>query len=239
MLGALYVLVINAAKIPGLLFIIFHDAFTGTAAIGGIAGIAFKDVVIQGVRRACFSNEAGLGSAPMIHGAAKTKEPIREGAVAMIGPFIDTIVICTMTALVILITGAWTQDLNGITLAVFAFDSALEGFGKYFVSIGVFLFAFSTMISWSYYGEKCSEYLFGEKSILTFKAVFVTFTFIGAVWELGAVLDFSDAMAGLMAIPNLIGMTFLARKVVTASADYFSRMKSASISQGNKAMEHK
>ena len=239
MLGALYVLVINATKIPGLFFTILHDAFTGTAAIGGIVGIAFKDVVIQGVRRACFSNEAGLGSAPMVHGAAKTKEPIREGTVAMIGPFIDTIVICTMTALVILITEAWTQDLNGITLAVFAFDSALEGFGKYFVSIGVFLFAFSTMISWSYYGEKCSEYLFGEKSILTFKAVFVTFTFIGAVWELGAVLDFSDAMAGLMAIPNLIGMTFLARKVVTASADYFSRMKSASISQGNKAMEHK
>lgn len=222
-LGALYVLIINFEKIPEIFIMIFHDAFHGTAAIGGIAGIAFKEVVIQGVRRACFSNEAGLGSAPMAHAAARTNEPIREGAVAMIGPFIDTIVVCTMTALVILITNAWTQDLNGIQLAAFAFDSAVEGFGKYIVSLGVFLFAFSTMISWSYYGERCSEYLFGKSAIMKFKVIFVIFTFIGAVWKLGAVLDFSDAMAGLMAIPNLIGMMFLLPKVLKASKDYFSR----------------
>lgn len=224
-LGALYVLIINFERIPELFFMIFHDAFHGTAAIGGIAGIAFKEVVVQGVRRACFSNEAGMGSAPIAHAAAKTNEPIREGVVAMIGPFIDTIVVCTMTALVILITGAWTQDLNGIQLAAFAFDSAVEGFGKYIISIGVLLFAFSTMISWSYYGERCCEYLFGESSIMKFKVIFVVFTFIGAVWKLNAVLDFSDAMAGLMAIPNLIGIIFLLPKVLTASNDYFSRMK--------------
>lgn len=229
-LGALYVLIANITKIPELFLTILHDAFTGTAAIGGVAGIAFKEVVIQGVRRACFSNEAGLGSAPMAHAAARTNEPIREGVVAMIGPFIDTIVVCTMTAFVILITGAWKQDLNGIQLAAFAFDSAVGGFGKYFVSTGVFLFAFSTMISWSYYGERCSEYLFGEGAIMKFKVVFVVFTFIGAVWKLGAVLDFSDAMAGLMAIPNLIGMFFLVRKVLSASSDYFSRMKSSPFS---------
>lgn len=227
LLGALYVLAINITEIPGLFYTILHDAFTGTAAIGGIAGIAFKEVVIQGVRRACFSNEAGLGSAPIVHAAARTNEPIREGTVAMIGPFIDTIVVCSITAFVILITGAWTQDLNGIQLASFAFDSAVDGFGKYFITFGVSLFAFSTMISWSYYGEKCSEYLFGEGAILKFKVVFVVFTFIGAVWKLGAVLDFSDAMAGLMAIPNLIAMVMLVRKVLSASEDYFSRMKSA------------
>ena len=221
--GALYVLIINLEQIPGLLFTIFHDAFHGTAAIGGVAGIAFKEVVIQGVRRACFSNEAGLGSAPMAHAAARTNEPIREGAVAMMGPFIDTIVVCTMTALVILITGTWTQDLNGISLASFAFDSAVEGFGKYIVSLGVFLFAFSTLISWSYYGDRCSEYLFGESAIMKFKVVFVGFVFTGAVWKLSAVLDFSDAMAGLMAIPNLIGMILLLPKVLKASKEYFSR----------------
>lgn len=161
----------------------------------------------------------------MVHAAARTNEPIREGTVAMIGPFIDTIVVCTMTAFVILITGVWTQDLNGIQLASFAFDSAVDGFGKYFISLGVSLFAFSTMISWSYYGEKCCEYLFGAGAVLKFKVVFVVFTFIGAVWKLGVVLDFSDAMAGLMVIPNLIGMVMLVRKVLSASEDYFSRMK--------------
>jgi len=206
--------------------LIFHDAFTGTAAVGGFAGVAFKEVVVQGVRRAVFSNEAGLGSAPMAHSAAKAEEPVREGVVAMIGPFIDTIVICSMTAFVILLSGQWMSgDTNGINLTVAAFNDGMPGFGRYFVAIAVFLFAYSTAISWSYYGEKCTEYIFGSRAIMAYKIVFVICIFIGAIVSLQPVLDFSDTMLALMAIPNLIGTLALTPRVVRDAQSYFRRLR--------------
>jgi len=225
-IGAMYIILTHLGAVPELLAGIVRSAFTGTAAVGGFVGVTFRTVMIQGVRRAVFSNEAGLGSAPIAHSAAKTDEPIREGIVAMLGPFIDTIVICTMTALVILLSGLWTTgQTDGIQLTVAAFESSMHGFGRLFVTSAVFLFAFSTAISWSYYGEKCMEYLFGPKAVLPYKAVFVVAVFIGAIWSLGPVIDFSDTMLALMAIPNLIGTIALSPKVAKAAKDYVGKLK--------------
>ena len=223
--GAIVVLVSHFSEIPALLGMIFTDAFTGTAVIGGFGGAIFKEVLVQGVRRACFSNEAGLGSAAIAHSAASTNEPIREGLVASLGPFIDTVVICTMTALVILISGQWTGDLNGVSLTAAAFDSAIPGFGQYFVPIAVLLFAYSTLVSWSYYGERAVDYLMGEKAIFYYKMIFCLSAVIGAVWKNQAVLEFSDITLGLMVIPNIIALLVLFPKVRTASKDYFARLK--------------
>ena len=224
-LGALVVIVVNIAEVPAAFYQIFHDAFNGTAATGAFAGIAVRTVLVQGVRRACFSNEAGLGSAPIAHSAASTSEPIREGVVALLGPFIDTVVICTMTALVILLSGAWTQSANGVDLTAIAFDDAIPGFGGYFVPIAVMLFAYSTLISWSYYGERAADFLWGEKGILPYKITFCCLAFVGAIWHLGPVLDFSDIMLGLMTIPNLIAIILLMPRVKEASAKYFNKLK--------------
>ncbi len=223
--GALVVLLAHISDLPALIAMIFTDAFTGTAAIGGFAGAAVKVVLIQGVRRACFSNEAGLGSAAIAHSAAMTNEPIREGIVASLGPFIDTVVICTMTALVILISGAWQGDLSGVALTASAFDSAIPGFGQYFVPVAVFFFAYSTLISWSYYGERAVDYLFGDKGIKPYKVIFCLVVVIGAVWKSDAVLNFSDITMGLMVIPNMIALLFLFPKVREASKSYFTRVK--------------
>ena len=225
-LGALFVIFSNISEVPGLLWTIVHDAFNGTAAEGAFAGIAVRQVLVQGVRRACFSNEAGLGSAPIAHSAATTKEPVREGAVALLEPFIDTVVICTMTALVILLSGAWTQDANGVELTALAFDSAMPGFGRYFVPIAVTMFAYSTLLSWSYYGERAVDYLIGEKGILAYKIVFCVVAVAGAMWTIGPVLNFSDLMLGLMVIPNLIAVLLLLPKLRKESTSYFSKLRS-------------
>ncbi|MFQ5806178.1 MAG: alanine/glycine:cation symporter family protein [Phycisphaerae bacterium] len=331
-LGALYVIVTNAVDIPYYLGLIFKDAFTPAAEAGGFAGatvwIAFK----QGLRRACFSNEAGEGSAAMAHAAARTEEPIREGVVAGIGPFVDTIIICTMSAMVLLMSGAWNRppvgtvasisanavvvqcggelpqamdalyvdrvqpgeerkltiyvergdsdkldtldveisdlqqdetwqgwaslqtvalDLTkvaeddrdkianisegqpvhlamaGADLTAFAFDTTIFGFGKYIVTLGVCLFAFSTMISWSYYGEKGAEYLLGPQAILPYKFVFVIFVFLGMVLQkFSTVYDFSDATTGLMVLCNLPAVLILSPAVIRAAKNYFSRLDS-------------
>ena len=222
--GALLVIGMNLSLIPELLVTIVTDAFTGTAAAGGFAGIAFREVLVQGVRRACFSNEAGLGSAPIAHSAAATKEPIREGVVALLEPFIDTVVICSMTALVILISGTWTQDLNGVELTAAAFDSAIPGFGKFFVPVAVCLFAYSTLLSWSYYGERAIDFLWGEKGIIGYKIVFCIFAVLGALWEVLPILAFSDIMLGLMVVPNLIAVLFLLPKLRTEARAYFAKL---------------
>ena len=224
--GGLLVILSNLGSIPSLMAQIFEGAFYGTAAMGGFAGVAIKTVLIQGVRRACFSNEAGLGSSPIAHSAASTKEPIREGSVALLEPLIDTMVICTMTALVILISGIPYWEMNGVELTAAAFDSSIPGFGTYFVPLAVFLFAYSTLLSWSYYGQQAFFFLFGEKGILVYKLTFCTLIIVGAMWKLGPVLDFSDIMLGLMAIPNLLAVLLLLPKIRSASRDYFQRMKS-------------
>ncbi|RME15008.1 MAG: alanine:cation symporter family protein, partial [Bdellovibrio sp.] len=225
-LGSLLVIFLNYEKIPQLFVDIFTQAFSGTAAFGGFSGIAVKQVIIQGVRRACFSNEAGLGSAPIAHAAASTKEPIREGVVALLEPFIDTVVICTMTALVILIAGPWTQ-LRGVELTAAAFDSSLPGFGTFFVSLAVLLFAYSTLLSWSYYGEQAVRYLWPhkEKHLLVYKLLFCVLAFVGAIWKLGPVLSFSDIMLGIMVVPNLFSVLMLLPRLRKESQRYFLKLK--------------
>lgn len=233
-LGALIVITLNYDQVGALLYSIFHDAFNGTAIAGGAAGgtikIALDQVIRQGVRRACFSNEAGLGSAPIAHAAAATKEPIREGLVALLEPFIDTVVICTMTALVILISGVWiTTDLNGVELTAAAFDSIIPGFGTYFIPFAVLLFGYSTLLSWSYYGETMVDFVSKPEktktNVFTYKVMFCIIGFMGAIWKIGPVLDFSDMMLGLMVIPNLTAVWLLFPKLRSATQDYFHRLE--------------
>lgn len=228
-LACLYVILAHVAEIPGLVGMIFTEAFNPQAFGGGLVG-----VLVIGVQRAAFSNEAGVGSAAIVHSAAKTEEPIREGAVALLEPFIDTIVVCSMTALVILITGAWNnsdwiidQGLAGTQLTSEAFESVLPWF-PYILTLAVVLFAFSTMISWSYYGERCWESLFGGSaiSVYTYKAIFIVAVFVGAIVPLGAVLDFSDMMILCMAFPNVLGLILLSPKVRRDLLAYWQRYKS-------------
>ena len=228
-LACLYVILAHVAEIPALVGMIFTEAFNPQAFGGGLVG-----VLVIGVQRAAFSNEAGVGSAAIVHSAAKTEEPIREGAVALLEPFIDTIVVCSMTALVILITGAWNnsdwiidQGLAGTQLTSEAFESVLPWF-PYILTLAVVLFAFSTMISWSYYGERCWESLFGGSaiSVYTYKAIFIAAVFVGAIVPLGAVLDFSDMMILCMAFPNVLGLILLSPKVRRDLQAYWQRYKS-------------
>ncbi len=247
MLGAALVIAMNLPLVPELLLRIVTEAFTGTAAAGGFAGIAISQVLIQGVRRAAFSNEAGLGSAPIAHAAAATDEPVREGVVALLEPFIDTVIICTMTALVILITGAWAVGPEvakpGVELTAYAFNQVIPGFGTWFVPIAVAMFAYSTLISWSYYGERAVDYIFREKSkgaILAYKAVFCVLAFVGAMWTYGPVLNFSDIMLGLMVVPNLLAVWMLFPQLRHDTINYFARLDRGEFDQDARlAAEHR
>jgi AGCS family alanine or glycine:cation symporter len=229
--GALWVIVINFEMIPAAFAMIFSDAFTGSAATGGFAGAALAQAIRFGVARGVFSNEAGLGSAPIAHGAAQTKEPVREGLVAMLGPFIDTIVICTMTAMVILTTKAFTltgtdgNALTGAVLTAKAFNMGLPGPGDYIVSIGIIFFAFSTAISWSYYGDRCVDYLFGEKMVMPYRVIYCILLPVGAAVELTTVWTISDIFNALMAWPNLVGLILLSPVVIKTTKEYFSDPK--------------
>ena len=182
--------------------------------------------LIQGFRRAAFSNEAGIGSASIAHSAARTEEPVREGVVALLEPFIDTIVVCTMTGLVVVVTGAYTDPAagTGIQMTSFAFASVLPWF-PVVLSVTAVLFAFSTMISWSYYGEQCWAQLFGLRSIIVFKALFVLCTWLGAIFQAQAVLDFGDLMVLGMAFPNITGVLLLSGKIRTDLEMYMERLR--------------
>ncbi|MAA78193.1 MAG: hypothetical protein CL916_02955 [Deltaproteobacteria bacterium] len=220
-LASLYILLVHAADIPAAFGTMFSHAFGAEAAYGGLIG-----ALIQGFRRAAFSNEAGVGSASIAHSAAATNEPVREGIVALLEPFIDTIVICTMTGLVVVITGVYDHpDLAGVELTSLAFGSVLSWF-PILLSVAVFFFAFSTMISWSYYGERCATFLFGPAASLPYKILFLLCVVIGAVIKLGNVLDFSDLMVLGMAFPNILGLFILSGSVRTRLDDYWSRLQS-------------
>ncbi|MBN3582192.1 alanine:cation symporter family protein [Algoriphagus aestuarii] len=211
-------------EVPAMLWMIIEDAFTGEAIAGGAVGA----VIITGARRAAFSNEAGIGTAPMVHGASKNNEPIREGLIAMLGPFIDTIVVCTLTALVIMLTGVWqTTESDGVKLTLNAFEMALPGFGKYLLMIAVLVFALSTMFTYSYYGHKCFNYLFGAKRADYYNYFYLGTIVMGAVASLEVVISLVDGMYAIMAIPTMISTIYLAPKVKEASKDYFKRMKNA------------
>ena len=225
--AALVVIFSNFGQIGTVFALIFDGAFNSDAALGGVIG-----VLIQGFRRAAFSNEAGVGSASIAHAAAKTSEPISEGIVSLLEPLIDTVVICTMTALVIIITGHHvdTGGLGGVQLTSSAFGSVISWF-PYLLVVAIFLFAFSTMVSWSYYGLKSWEYLFGKSkfSEYSYKIIFLIFIVIGSSVSLGAVLDFSDMMILAMAFPNILGLLFLSKEVSSDLDSYFARLKSGEI----------
>ncbi|MEO0536966.1 MAG: alanine/glycine:cation symporter family protein [Cyanobacteria bacterium P01_A01_bin.123] len=222
-LACLAVLLTNFTEIPAAIGTIVSQAFAPTAVGGGIVG-----VMVQGIRRSSFSNEAGVGSAAIAHSAARTDEPIREGIVALLEPFIDTIVICNMTAIAIVLTGAYLdtgEELSGVAMTSSAFESVI-GWFPVILSIAVCLFAFSTIISWSYYGIQAWTYLFGARSTIVFKIIYVTCTFIGCLASLGMIIDFSDLMLLGMAFPNLLGLYVLSNEVAADLKDYMQRLTS-------------
>lgn len=228
--SAIVVILLFYDKIPHTFYMIFHDAFTGTAAKGGFIGSAFIVTLRFGIARGLFSNEAGQGSAAIAHSAAKTKYPAREGLVASVGPLIDTIIICTMTALVIILTGAWESGIKGVGMTVEGFTRGLSNIGlgsmgKHIVAGGLIMFAFSTIISWSYYGTRAAGYLFGEKSIKPYMYVYGLFVFLGSIWGIDIVWHFVDMVITFMTIPNLIALLLLSSVVIKDVNKYFSLMK--------------
>ena len=221
--GGAFVIISNYTLISTIFGQIFHDAFNGTAAAGGVAGISFSAVLQTGIKRAAFSNEAGIGTAPMAHGAAKTSEPVREGLVAMIGPFIDTIVMCSLTAFVILASGNWrVQGVKGVSLTTQAFETSMGDIGKFMLVLIVTLFGLSTMFGYSYYGKKCFNYLFGAEYGRLYDCFFLIMLFVGAVWSARMVINLLDTAFALMALPNMIAALLLAPRVMRKTRAYFS-----------------
>ncbi|MFW5978793.1 MAG: alanine/glycine:cation symporter family protein [Bacteroidia bacterium] len=229
-LSSITVIIANYEDVPQAFHLIFHDAFTGTAASGGFIGSTFIMTLIWGVRRGLFSNEAGQGSAAIAHAAAKTDYPAREGLVASVGPFIDTIVICTMTALLIIVTGAWESGAKGVDMTILGLSKGLtkigiEHTGRHIVIVGLLLFAFSTIISWSYYGSRAANYLLGEKYIKPYLYLFGLFVFLGSIWGIDLVWNFVDMVITFMTIPNLIALLLLTPVVVKETNRYFKAME--------------
>ncbi|MEW5994133.1 MAG: amino acid carrier protein, partial [Candidatus Zixiibacteriota bacterium] len=219
--SALIILAIRIDQIIPAFQMIFHHAFHPTAVVGGSAsGATVWMTFTWGLRRGLFSNEAGQGSAAMAHSTAKVEEPVREGLVAMLGPFIDTIVICSMTALVIIASGQWACGLNGAPLTMASFGAVLPIYGEWMVVVGIMLFAFSTVLAWSYYGEKGIEYLAGKGSKLPYKWVYIAFTLLGARFDLKTVWSYADTANGMMAVPNLIAIVVLSGAVVAMTRKY-------------------
>ena len=222
-MGALLILALMWDKIPAAFADIFRSAFSGRSMAGGAMGYTVAQALRFGIARGVFSNESGLGSAPIAHAAARTTEPVREGLVAMLSPLIDTLIICTMTALVILVTGQWLHGATGATLSSQAFDSVLPGVGQMIVSFGLVFFAFSTLISWSYYGDRSAEFIFGKRSVMAYRIVYGLLIPVGALIQLDLAWKISDVFNGLMALPNLIGILALSGVVAKLTAEYFSR----------------
>lgn len=220
--STLTILFMNAAELPAAVVLIVDSAFNGTAATGGFAGAAVMLALRMGVARGIFSNEAGLGSAPIAHAAAATNSPVRQGTIAMLGTFIDTLVICTMTGLVLVVTGVWSGEPQGAAMTLSAFKAQLP-FGEVILSVCIVLFAFSTMLGWSYYGERCAEFLAGPRIILPFRVLWVIGIFVGTQMSLDLVWKMSDALNGLMAIPNLIALVLLAPVVFRLTREYFAQ----------------
>lgn len=222
----LIILGVHYQKLPTYLYLIVTDAFTAEAALGGAVG----QIIITGFKRAAFSNEAGIGTATLAHGAAKTKEPVREGLVAMLGPVIDTIIVCTMTALAILVTGVWqTGDENGIALTASAFAEALGPVGPYLLILCVAVFAFSSLFTYSYYGTKCFGFLVGAEWQDWYLYFYVASIIFGAVTSISAVINLIDGMYAVMAIPTMVATLMLAPRVKEAATDYFARIESFEI----------
>ena len=222
LLAGLVVLAINASEIPAAFGLIFTYAFSPVAAVGGFAGAAVWAAIRFGVARGIFSNEAGLGSAPIAHAAAQTKGPVNQGLVAMLGTFIDTLIICSITGLAIITSGAWTSGETGASLTSAAFESTIPGVGGHVVTISLAIFAFTTMLGWSFYGEKCVEYLLGVKSILPFRVLWCLAVPLGATADLGFIWLLADTLNALMALPNLIALILLSPVVFKLTREFFA-----------------
>jgi len=227
--SAITVVVVMYHEIPGAFTLIFKSAFSGTAATGGFVGSTFMLTLLWGVRRGLFSNEAGQGSAPIAHAAAKTKYPAREGLVASLEPLVDTLIICTLTALVIILTGTWFAEADSNTMTVIGMqrglgEIGLEMMASHIVAIGLLLFAFSTIISWSYYGATAVNYLFGEKFIKPYRYLYGLFVFFGCIWSSKIVWNFVDMVITFMTIPNLIALLLLSGVVMKETKSYFTTM---------------
>ena len=228
MAAACLVLVLHAGAIPALVALIVRSAFTATAATGGFVGAGVAQAVRFGVARGIFSNESGLGSAGIAAAAAQTDQPVRQALVSMTQTFIDTLVVCTMTGLCLLATGAWQSGLDGAKLTQLAFQQGLPGnAGPAIVSICLAMFAFSTVIGWSYYGDRSIEYLFGSKVVPLYRILYVAAAYAGAVRSLNFVWTLSDLLNGLMALPNLVGLILLSGVIVRETRAYFARDESA------------
>ncbi|MCP4114334.1 MAG: sodium:alanine symporter family protein [Desulfobacteraceae bacterium] len=222
--GALVIICMNISGVPAALALIVQEAFTPTAASGGFAGASVMLAIRMGVARGVFSNESGLGSAPIAAAAAQTKSPVSQALVSMTQTFIDTIVVCTLTGLVLILTNSWDCGKTGAELTTIAFQTGVPG-GAYIVTIGLILFAYSTVLGWSYYGEKSIEYLFGVKAVKPYRIAFILFVGVGAVAKLDLVWNLSDTFNGLMAIPNLVGLLLLTPVVVRETKSYFDKKK--------------
>ncbi len=222
---ALTILFLNLDKLPHAFYLIFYHAFNPIAAGGGFVGATIATALRYGVARGVFSNESGLGSAPIAAAAAKTSDPVRQALVSMTQTFIDTLVVCTMTALIILISPFWQEGVSAGELTLRSFDFHLGGFGSFVVTIATVLFAYSTILGWSYYGEKAFEYIFGIRKVKVFRVIFASAVIVGAMLKLDFVWNFSDLTNGLMAIPNLIGLLLLANVVVNETDRYFKKGK--------------
>ena len=220
-LASIVVLAINANAMPAAFGLIFTHAFSPAAATGGFAGAAVWAAIRFGVARGVFSNEAGLGSAPIAHAAAKTKGPVSQGLVAMLGTFIDTLIVCTFTALAILSTGVWTSGATGAALTSAAFEAALPGFGGVIIAVSLAIFAFTTIIGWSYYSERSLQYLFGTSIIMPFRAVWSLAAIIGATVKLGFIWLLADTLNAMMAIPNLVALVVLSPIVFAVTKEFF------------------
>ncbi len=223
-LGALTIIVLHIDQLPSALGLILSDAFTGNAAGGGAAGAGIWLAIRWGVARGIFSNESGLGSAPIAHAAAKTNDPVQQGMIAMLGTFIDTIIVCSMTALVIIMTGAWQSDLPGVPMSSMAYSTGING-GGYIVTFGIIVFAFTTILGWSYYGERCAEFLFGIKIIQPYRIAWVLAVFAGSMFKLEMVWTIADVLNGLMALPNLIALLLLGPVIFKITREYLIQHK--------------
>ena len=225
-IGAMTILLLNLSSIPQVFVLIFKHAFTPTAATGGFLGAVVMQTMRHGVSKGVFSNESGLGSAPIAAAAAKTPNPVKQALVSMTQTFIDTLVICTMTGVVLIFSGLWTSGVKGAELTANAFGQFFPfGIGKYIVTLTLIFFAYSTILGWCYYGEKSIEYLFTEKAVKVYRVVFVVFVAIGTFLKLETVWRVSDIMNGLMAFPNLVGLIGLSAVIVSETNIYFYKKR--------------
>ncbi|MCS5560472.1 MAG: alanine:cation symporter family protein, partial [Marinobacter nauticus] len=215
--------------IPEAVSMVFSYAFSPAAAEGGFAGAAVWAAIRFGVARGIFSNEAGLGSAPIAHAAAQTKNPVKQGMVAMLGTFIDTIIVCSITGLVIITSGAWTSGETGAALTSLAFETGLPGFGNYVVAIALAIFAFTTIIGWAFYGERCIEFLFGVKAILPYRVLWIVAIPVGATINLGFIWLVADTLNAMMALPNLIALLLLSPVVFKLTREHFDKQKALGV----------